>query len=281
MLEAFDIERSRMQDISDDEGVMKTVLKPGAGNVVPAQSLVRIHYNLYLEGSDEPFDSSRLRGEICKFRLGQGAVIIGLEIAVSSMKKGEKSRYLFTPEYAYGRMGCGERIPGNSTVLAEVELLSFIEQEGVDDFYNMTETERKAVKLDQVMKVCKAHKNDGKDLFQNKQYQKSFTRYKKVDLLEMYNLKNEQEEEEQQKMLKKLYLNMSLCCLNLCHSGRAILYCKRVLEIEFNNCKALFRYGKALRQLQEFERSRAYYKEAQKLEPHNKEISQALVELEK
>ncbi|KAK6192466.1 hypothetical protein SNE40_003928 [Patella caerulea] len=282
-MDTFERIKLKMSDISSgDGGVMKRILNPGSGNVVTPESLVRVHYNLYLEGSDEPFDSTRLRGEVFKFRLGQGMVITGLEIAVSSMKKGEKSQYIFTPDYGYGKMGCGNRIPGNSAILAEVELMSFVEQEGVDDFYNMTEIERKNITLEQILKVCRAHKDDGKACFQAKQYQKSFTRYKKaVDVLEMYHLKNEKEEESQQKMLLKLYLNLSLCCLNLCHSGRAISYCKKVLELDKNNCKALFRFGKALRQVSEFDRARNYYRRAQKLEPHNKEINHALVELDK
>jgi hypothetical protein len=37
-------------------------------------------------------------------------VIPGLEVAIKSMKKKEKSDYLFGPEYAYGAMGCPPRL---------------------------------------------------------------------------------------------------------------------------------------------------------------------------
>ena len=36
-----------------------------------------VHYNGYLEYSDEPFDSSRLRNKMQQFRLGSGEVIPG------------------------------------------------------------------------------------------------------------------------------------------------------------------------------------------------------------
>ena len=35
-----------------------------------------VHYNGYLEYSEEPFDSSRLRDEIHMFRLGKGQLVI-------------------------------------------------------------------------------------------------------------------------------------------------------------------------------------------------------------
>lgn len=44
-----------------------------------------------------------------------GCHIAGLELALSSMKKNEKSRFMIKPKYAYGAMGCPPRIPADST----------------------------------------------------------------------------------------------------------------------------------------------------------------------
>lgn len=41
--------------------------------------------------------------------------VLGFHVAVSTMKKGEISRFLFKPTYFYGAMGCGQRIPPNCT----------------------------------------------------------------------------------------------------------------------------------------------------------------------
>ena len=43
-----------------------------------------------------------------------GDVIAGLELAISSMKVGELSKFLVTPEYGYGKFGCPPRIPGSA-----------------------------------------------------------------------------------------------------------------------------------------------------------------------
>ena len=47
--------------------------------------------------------------------LSIGEQILGWEIAIPTMKKGEKSRFLIKPEYAYGKMGCPPRIPAQAT----------------------------------------------------------------------------------------------------------------------------------------------------------------------
>ena len=44
-----------------------------------------------------------------------GECIVGWDIAVSTMRKGELSRFLISPNYAYGELGCPPRIPPNST----------------------------------------------------------------------------------------------------------------------------------------------------------------------
>lgn len=63
-----------MKDITGDGGVLKKVLTTGVGPTVPDGAMVRVHYNGYLEYSDEPYDSSRLRNKEQQFKLGQGDV---------------------------------------------------------------------------------------------------------------------------------------------------------------------------------------------------------------
>ncbi len=44
------------------------------------------------------------------------------------MKRGEKATLICSPDYAYGKRGSPPRIPPNSTLHFEVELLDFVEQ---------------------------------------------------------------------------------------------------------------------------------------------------------
>ena len=64
-----------------------------------------------------------------------------------------------------------------------------------------------------------------------------------VNLLETCHLKSEEEEMESRRLLISLNLNLALCCLRLSHSPRAITFSRKVLNLDRNNAKALFRLG--------------------------------------
>lgn len=61
--------------------------------------------------------------------------LCGLELGILTMRKGEYSRFLFLPEYAYGAMGCPPLIPPVATVLYEVQVLDFLDSAQVDEFF--------------------------------------------------------------------------------------------------------------------------------------------------
>ena len=41
--------------------------------------------------------------------------ILGMNVAIASMRRGELSRFLVAPNYAFGVRGCPPRVPPNST----------------------------------------------------------------------------------------------------------------------------------------------------------------------
>ena len=61
--------------------------------------------------------------------------------------------------------------------------------------------------------------------------------------LEAVRLKDEAEERVWETSLKKLYLNLSLCSLKQRKSQLALSNCRRVLELDSKNVKAIFRIG--------------------------------------
>ena len=64
--------------------------------------------------NDEPFDSTYLRNKSFEFKLGANEVVAGLDLAVSTMKKREKSQFIFEPDYYCGSRGCEPRVPRNT-----------------------------------------------------------------------------------------------------------------------------------------------------------------------
>jgi len=83
-----------------------------------------VHYVGTLLDTGAVFDSSRARGKPFKFTIGEGKVIGGWEVGVSTMTPGELSTLTCGPQYAYGEMGIPPTIPPSATLQFEVELLS-------------------------------------------------------------------------------------------------------------------------------------------------------------
>jgi peptidylprolyl isomerase len=88
-----------------------------------------MHYTgwLWVNGAKAAkFDSSLDRGQPFEFPIGRGRVIKGWDEGVASMKTGGKRTLLIPPALGYGAAGAGGVIPGNATLLFEVELLRVV-----------------------------------------------------------------------------------------------------------------------------------------------------------
>lgn len=95
------------------------------GTGVPAQAgdTVMINYTGTLQDGTV-FDTSEGKAPI-SFTLGSGEVIPGLEQGIVGMQKGGKRLILIPPSLAYGPNDYGP-IPGNSTLIFEIELVSIV-----------------------------------------------------------------------------------------------------------------------------------------------------------
>lgn len=108
-----------------DQGVFKIVKRHGVEGEKPMiGDKVQVHYTGKLLNGKK-FDSSFDHNEPFVFNVAKGQVIKAWDIGVCSMQKGEICLLLCKPEYAYGSVGSLPKIPPNSTLLFEVELLSF------------------------------------------------------------------------------------------------------------------------------------------------------------
>jgi FKBP-type peptidyl-prolyl cis-trans isomerase len=104
--------------------VSKRTINPGNG-VSPANgNRVTVHY-IAKTDDGRVIDSTGGRREPFSFNLGKGEVIKGWDQAIPTMSIGEKAIITCAPELAYGDQAVGGLIPPNSTLIFEVELLSF------------------------------------------------------------------------------------------------------------------------------------------------------------
>lgn len=103
-------------DITGDGGILKKITAEGKGEETPQPGHeVRAHYTGTLEDGTV-FDSSRNRGQVFKFVIGQRQVIKGWDEGFATMKKGEKAILKCRADYAYGDSPPGAGIPPGATL---------------------------------------------------------------------------------------------------------------------------------------------------------------------
>lgn len=280
----FDELRKNMRAVTEDGGVQKKVIREGfqTGGVVPEGATVTLHYSQSLEGQDEPFDSSVLRGKQERYKLGEGQLIEGLEVGIKTMAKNEKAQFMINHNYGYGRFGCPPRIPEQATILATVEVVDFVEEGQAEAFLAMDIRERnKKHVYPEIEKVARIEHVNGNTYVSKEEWRQAVKHYERgVKLLEETSLRDEEEEKRRQHLMLKLQLNVAYCAIKLKWPKKACIACREALNIEENNTKALFRFGKAQRMLEDFKKARHYLVRAQRNKPGDVHINEELLSLD-
>lgn len=119
--EAFRAEYAKKEGVTTtDSGLMYRVISKGENGAKPkAEDTVKVHYKgTFTDGKE--FDSSYSRNSPTSFPLS--GVIKGWTEGLQYMGVGDKFEFVIPPEIGYGESSKGP-IPGNSTLVFEVELL--------------------------------------------------------------------------------------------------------------------------------------------------------------
>ena len=96
----------------------------GHGKKSVEGSLLKVHYEGWLEEDYKMFDSSRAKRRPFEFELGKGAVIAGWDIALKDVRQGTKMQIKIPAKLAYGRLGVTSMgIPPNANLIFKVEVL--------------------------------------------------------------------------------------------------------------------------------------------------------------
>ena len=103
-------------------GLQYEIITKGVGEKPQAHNTVTCHYHgTTIKG--EVFDSSVRRGQPASFPLN--AVIKGWTEALQLMPTGSKWKLYIPPNMGYGNRNISREIGPNSTLIFEVELISF------------------------------------------------------------------------------------------------------------------------------------------------------------
>ncbi|XP_054722294.1 peptidyl-prolyl cis-trans isomerase FKBP4-like [Uloborus diversus] len=258
----FDVELIdwKMEDLSpnNDESILRSLIKEGQGYLTPNEgSVVEVHYVGKFQ--DKVFETQDV-----KFVIGEPFeenVIEGLDIALQKFKKGETSKIIVAPKYAFGDKGNQElNIPPNSTVEYEVTLESFEKEK---ESWNMTSEE----KLEQ----SEMAKNKGTSYFKNEKYEMASKKYQKiVDYLQNESELTGDQKDKKQALLLAGYLNLAACFLKLGKHQEVIENCDKALEIDSKSVKGLFRKGQAYMALKDDEAAKEVFTEVLNVDSSNK-----------
>jgi len=122
-------QESKVTDTVPTNELVITDVKKGTGPVIAAGQTAVVHYTGWLYSADakdhkgKKFDSSRDRNDPFSFNVGGGEVIGGWDQGVVGMQVGGHRTLVIPPSLGYGARGAGGVIPGNATLLFDIELI--------------------------------------------------------------------------------------------------------------------------------------------------------------
>ncbi|XP_012068191.1 70 kDa peptidyl-prolyl isomerase isoform X2 [Jatropha curcas] len=253
-------------DVTGDAKVLKKILKEGEGTLVANEgAIVTIRYTARLQ-EGTVFEKKGLDGEHpLQFVTDEEQVIAGLDRAAATMKKGEQAVLTIHPEYGFGSIEVKRDlaiVPPSSVLVYEVEMLDFLKEKAPWEMNNQEKIEAACIK-----------KEEGNLLFKSGKYQKAGKKYDKaVD----YVVEEESFGDNEQKLVKSLivscWLNGAACSLKLDDLQGAIKLCSKVLDIEYNNVKALYRRAQAYIRILDLFSAEVDIKKALEVDPQSREV---------
>jgi peptidylprolyl isomerase len=117
-----DVPEAERKEFATVSGVKYVDERIGDGRDAVAGCYVDVLYVGRLTNGSK-FDSRLTKESPFVFMLGAGKVIKGWDEGLLGMKVGGKRRLVIPPEMGYGKTGAGDKIPPNSTLIFDVELL--------------------------------------------------------------------------------------------------------------------------------------------------------------
>lgn len=255
-------------DVTGDSKVFKKIVKEGEGVAVPNEGAnVTISYTATLE--DGTVFEKRGIDEIepLQFITDEEQVIVGLDRAAATMRKGERALLTVSPEYGFGSEEVNRdlsAIPPCSKLVYEIEMLDFIKEKNCWELNNTEKIEYAGKK-----------KEEGNVLFKSGKYERAGKKYEKAAF---YINEDVSFGDDEQKLVKELrvscWLNGAACSLKLGNFQEAIRLCSKVLDMESCNVKALYRRAQAYMETSDLVSADLDIKKALESDPHNREVKQ-------
>jgi len=230
-------------NVTEDGGVKKRIIREGTGDKAVEGSEVKVNY-IGKNSSNKIFDQTK--DKPFTFKIGAHSVIKGWEVGVKTMKIGEKSEFIFSPDYAYGKQKVSELIPENSTLTFEIELLEII---GKKKEINDMEYEEK-------LELGKKYKEEGVEKYKEGNYKLAREKFDEAaKYLDKYVNKYAEKEKEGCKVYQTVLTNLCNCCHKLKEYYALIIYANLGIKINNELPKLFYFRAIALAQTSEFDKA--------------------------
>lgn len=112
---------TQLVELTSDGGVIKEVIAPGQGKKIEVGDILAVQYLASVKGG-----KTFAKGDKEQFIFKDGSHIKGWDVAVGSMKIGEKARFVCSSPYAYGEAGIVPVIPPSSDIILELNVLAWL-----------------------------------------------------------------------------------------------------------------------------------------------------------
>eukprot|EP00253_Pinus_taeda_P010513 PITA_10513 len=188
------------------------------------------------------------------------------------MKKGEIAIVTIFPEYGYKDTQTQRDlavVPPHSTLIYEIELISFIKEK---ESWDMDTAEK--------IEAAGKKKEDGNALFRAGKYLRASKKYDKAILsgsaakcIEYDNAFSEDQKQQTKALKVTCNLNNAACNLKLKEYREAAKLCSKVLEVDSKNVKALYRRAQAYIETADLDQAESGLKKALEIDPSNRDVN--------
>lgn len=274
----------KVEDIHSDGTLVKKVLTDGDGWERPSEGAeATLSLKFYNPTDDSsaavppPAGDALAVVENLSLKVGDGIVIDGIDRVIQAMKVNECALVSIAPQHAFQSAPSllteelkGKGVSLDSRVLVEVVLEQF---EKAKDVWSMSFEEK--------VEEMKVRKQRGNELFKDGRFETAKKSYDRAvnffdsptseltpDLKLAVNA-----------LLVQCHLNLAMCLDRLGDVQKVLTHCKKALEIQPSNVKALYRQGSAYLSMDDYYNALSSLKYARELSPDNMEVVKKLKEL--
>lgn len=277
----------KIEDVNGNGTVMKKVLKEGEGWEKPSEgSVTTINLkmwkydqssNLLVPPPSKDCTAPIYEAKEFSFKAGDGIVIDGIDAVVQSMKLEEHCMTFIQSQLGFASAKNlltdelkGKGIKEDDKLLIEVELLKV---DKAKDVWSMSYEEK--------IEEMKVRKKRGNELFKDQRYETARKSYDRaINFFDSSTSDlNPDIKTQVNELLVSCHLNLAMCHDRMGDMAKVLNHCKKALEIQPSNVKALYRQGSAYLALDDFYNAQSALKYAKELSPGNVDVLKKLREL--